>query len=208
MKTPTIETFKNNVANHQLTVHFDEGLHRHITMKNPTSSDMHYHITTWPNYLCISGDMGCFVFSRVEDMFKFFRGEEGEVNPCYWAEKLQAPEYNDKSVMAWSTSKVKASVNRLINEWVESAEEDGFDEEFIQEQKGKAIDLIHSADNEYEFISSIYNFYADEDGISVDDFFCDSDFTDYTYHYLWCCYAIVHAINVYDQYKSAQEAVT
>lgn len=206
MKKDMFEAFTKSVANHELTIRLDNDLYRHITLKKPTSSDLHYHITTWPGYLSISGDMGCFVFSRVQDMFAFFRGSGDEINPHYWSEKLQAPKYNDKSVLAWSPSKVKTAVNQLMNDWVESAEEDGLDEEFIQEQKGKAIDLIRSTDDEFEFTSAVWNFDADDNGINFNEFFYETTTTEFTYNYIWCCYAIVHAINAYDEYKSKQEA--
>ena len=33
------------------------------------NADGTFDIVTWPGYLCYSGDMGCFVFTRLPDMF-------------------------------------------------------------------------------------------------------------------------------------------
>lgn len=57
------DQFQKDVSNHVLTVNMDSGLFRDLTIKRPQSNDMHYHITTRPNYLFITGDMGSFTFS-------------------------------------------------------------------------------------------------------------------------------------------------
>lgn len=86
------ETFIKTVANHKLTIHQDNGLYRHITLKNPRSFNRHFHLTTWPGYLAVSGDMGEWVFSRLSDMFEFHRaeGHSNRISYNYWAEKCQA----------------------------------------------------------------------------------------------------------------------
>lgn len=87
-REPTEATFRKDVAQHRMTVIHDHGVHRHLRFGKPGDSNLSFQITTWPGYLCYSGDMGCYVFFRVEDMFRFFRGER--INPGYWAEKVQA----------------------------------------------------------------------------------------------------------------------
>lgn len=84
------DRFLRNVKDHKLTVLLDNGIHRHLHFSNPEQFAYYFHLTTWPGYLCISGDMGCYVFCRVEDMFTFFRSDKGNINPHYWSEKLQA----------------------------------------------------------------------------------------------------------------------
>jgi hypothetical protein len=84
-KTP-LERFQETISEHQLTVIHDDGLHRHMRCARPQSSDRYFNITTWPGFLCISGDMGCYVFQRVTDMFQFFRSDDLAINPGYWAE--------------------------------------------------------------------------------------------------------------------------
>ena len=138
----TVQAFLKDVENHVLTVRKKDGLHRHLTLYKPNISDQHYNITTWPGYLCISGDMGCYVFARRPDMFQFFRSGDGGVgiNPRYWSEKAQS---SDKygSIKKFSQAKFE------------------------------------------------------EVGV-----------TEYTERYIWCCRAIVWAIQQYDQLKKEQEA--
>lgn len=82
--------FKKDVATHQMKVLQDDGLHKHLEFTRPETYSHHFSITTWPGYLCISGDMGHYLFSRVEDMLGFFRSDRGDINPHYWAEKVKA----------------------------------------------------------------------------------------------------------------------
>lgn len=84
--------FLRTIGDHKMAVLFDNGLMRHLRFSNG-SFNRWFEIITWAGKLAISGDMGTFVFSRVEDMFTFFRGErEGslKINPGYWAEKCIA----------------------------------------------------------------------------------------------------------------------
>ncbi len=83
-----------------MTIHLDQGIHRHLEFSHNGSSIFQFHITTWPKYLAISGDMGSFVFTRTEDMFQFFRHDK--INPSYWAEKCEAgktEEWSQESFM-------------------------------------------------------------------------------------------------------------
>src|SRR5690348_12248442 len=79
--------FADNTAEHELTILHGDGLYRHIRMQKPGTGMYHYDLVTWPGYLAISGDLDSYVFSRVRDMFTFFRGRG--INPSYWAEKVQ-----------------------------------------------------------------------------------------------------------------------
>ena len=65
--------FLRDVAEHEMIVVRDDGVHRHIRFKKPGTSCMHFDLITWPGYLCYTGDMGTYVFSRLTDMFEFFR---------------------------------------------------------------------------------------------------------------------------------------
>lgn len=93
--------FQRDTATHRMTVLHDDGLYRHLRFRShhlcndaeyrPTSSFYWFDLITWPGSLAINGDCGSFVFSRITDMFEFFRSRYG-INPQYWAEKLRAPE--------------------------------------------------------------------------------------------------------------------
>lgn len=96
-------TFRKTTRNHKLIIHKDDGVFRHITLKNSESYNRHYHLTTWPGYLAVSGDMGEWVFTRLQDMFDFFRAgpyeQMGKISFRYWAEKCRAA---DKNTLIWA----------------------------------------------------------------------------------------------------------
>ncbi|WP_151765830.1 hypothetical protein [Acinetobacter colistiniresistens] len=188
MKQPTYEQFQEDVKDHVLTVNLDNELYRDITIKKPHSVDMHYHITTRPGYLMFTGDMGCYVFERTPDMFRFFRG--CKINPYYWSEKLQAGKYQE-----YSPEMARKALDNVFENWKECTDKD---EEFIENEKSE-LDGIDT-DNEFEFTSAVNDHYANEGGVDLTDFW-EYNVKDYTYHYIWCCYAIVHAIDLYDQHK-------
>lgn len=83
-------------CNHELTIEHDDGVFRSLFCGQPSTSNYHFRIVTWPGHLAISGDIGTFVWSRTRDMFEFFAtaddwaGMPLKINAGYWAEKLQA----------------------------------------------------------------------------------------------------------------------
>lgn len=83
------ERFKQATAEHEVTICDERGLYRHLRCQKPETWVYGFDIVTWPGYLAYVGDVGDFVFSRVRDMFEFFRGYSP--NPDYWSEKLQGP---------------------------------------------------------------------------------------------------------------------
>ena len=62
----TEERFLKDAAAHQMEVLRDDGVNRHLRFKNPESSAYWFEIITWPGTLCIDGDMGTFVFRRLQ----------------------------------------------------------------------------------------------------------------------------------------------
>ena len=72
MREPTEEQFLKDVAGHEMTVLADVDIpgvkgygptHSRCLRfaKKDQSWHQYFYITTWPGYLCINGDMGCFV---------------------------------------------------------------------------------------------------------------------------------------------------
>jgi len=76
-----------NIRAHEMTVLRDDGLYRHLRFASPNCGFYWFDLITWPGSLTVNGDCGTYTFSRVTDMFEFFRGHR--VNPQYWAEKVQ-----------------------------------------------------------------------------------------------------------------------
>lgn len=82
--------FRADTAKHEMTVLHDDGLYRHLRFKDPKNGFYWFDLVTWPGHLSFTGDMDGYAFSRVEDMFAFFRQRPGNhgINPQYWAEKV------------------------------------------------------------------------------------------------------------------------
>jgi len=195
-REPSEVVFAEQVAGHQMIVGIDSDLYRHLTFKRPETSNRYFHITTWPGYLTISGDMGCYVFSRLPDMFEFFRDDKGRINPGYWSEKIQADERHSGH-REFSETRWRQCVEEDFSAW-------HFDSD---EQKAKAReeledDLFYSYPESVEgALTKTMDYKCSVTGHHFQDFW-DHTLTDYTYHFIWCCRAIVWAIERYDEYKA------
>ena len=203
--TLTKEIFLKEVADHKLTVLHDDGIYRHLRVQIPNSSMMNYDIITYPGYLVYSGDMGSYTFSRLQDMLNFFRDdrEEWKVNIGYWGEKLQAVDWH-VGASQWSQDSFEEAVMQRLSDWLDVAEEDVYDADFISEQKSKVNDLLNeSRELEAHAVAAINNWDADYNGVDFPDFW-EGGMTEATHRYLWCCHAIVWAIRLYDEVKKDQ----
>lgn len=196
---PTKQMFLEQVKDHKLKIVKDDGIHRHIMMSSG-SFNMWYEIITWPRGLCYSGDMGTFVFRRVPDMFTFFRQKDDElrINTGYWHEKLDAVDRCD-GAMKYSPELFRENIIKYYENWCEC--------ETCDEVKCRAWERIRNTilpyidDNEFEAFDAIRMFCKDkDDGFSFYDFY-EFEAKDYTYRFIWCLYAIVHAIIQYDKIK-------
>ena len=169
--------FIGDIKNHVLTVIKDDGLHRHLHFSKPGTMCMHFDIITWPGYLAYAGDMGCYLFSRIDDMLQFFRGDK--INPQYWAEKVKAEDRD----------RVKKFSPEAAEQWVKER----LDETEASDEVREAAKFICFHDGEYDFLSGLRDF-------EYDTFieYYDHDFREYTFHYLWCCHALVWGIKQYD----------
>jgi len=194
-QSEVLNQFEVEVARHQLAIIHDWGTHRHLRAARPGSSAYLFDIVTWPGHLAISGDMNSFVFARLPDMFEFFRpGDDGlRINPRYWAEKLQAT--------ATGRGHEEFSEDRLreaLAYWAEGFEEEDFSTRAEMFQAAKAHffgsgEDLRTVDDALRRAQTF-----EHDKARFDDLW-DFRLTDYTHHYLWCCYAIVWAIKRYDE---------
>ena len=205
MRNPTLESFLKDVASHQLTVNLDQGVYRDITVKKPGSINMHYNITTRPGFLIFTGDMGDFIFKRTNDMFRFFRPESGYyINPSYWGEKVEAG-----VIREFDVDTANSSVQCYLTNFLEDLDLSDPEDREKSKQALKAVsDFISGTQGsgEFDFWNEINSWDADEaGGLDLTDFF-ESTTTKATYHYIWCCYAIVHAIKLYDAEMSKEQS--
>lgn len=214
MSECTEERFLKDVASHQMIVIRDDGVHRHIRFKRPGTGCMHFDLVTWPGYLCYCGDMGTYVFSRLDDMFEFFRtdreyanrnGRKLGINLGYWSEKLQAVDgnRNEAGATEFSEDRFRSVINEYRKGWIGNCRERGCSKEdrrelweAVDHQVLSRIDddssgnvAMHAA---YDFSERVGN-----KTYSFDDLF-DHDFTQFTYRFVWCCYALAWGVQQYD----------
>jgi hypothetical protein len=118
------ERFYRETEHHELTVLHDDGLYRHLRMMPPKtrSSSYWYDIITWPHNLVFRGDGESFAWSRVEDMFEFFRSgiyKDGSlhISASYWAEKLTS---NRECAKSYDQDGFTKYIGQMILEYEES----------------------------------------------------------------------------------------
>lgn len=202
----TEERFLRDVRDHVMEVVRDDGVSRHVRFKVPGTYCMHFDLITWPGYLCYTGDMGSYVFRRLEDMFEFFRtdrthgslrdGKTLAINPGYWGEKLEAVDRHD-GFKAFSLDAFKTRVQERLAEFSESLSEE--DKAALLEE---VEEQVLGVDDEHEAIAAIRGF---ETGRRVfnalfDDFW-ECSCMEYSYRFIWCCYALAWGIQKYDEAK-------
>ena len=110
MNTLTREQFLDKVKNHKLTIHKDDGVYRHITIHENDSNDYRFDIVTFPGYLVVTGYMGTLTFSRIKDVFNFFRNDDLNIDPGCWSEKIKTVSYKAKDA-SFQEFDLKTAIN-------------------------------------------------------------------------------------------------
>lgn len=197
--------FLKEIAQHQMTVIRDDGVYRHIRFSRPQSSDMHFDIITWPKYLCYTGDMGTFVFLRLVDMFNFFREPDPErglaINPGYWQQKVEAADKSD-GVTEYCHDKFVAAINEWVDDYINDNLSD--DPEKAAELREAVKDEVLSCDeNEIRAHDAASSFSFE--GFKFEDFW-EVDVKKFSGRFIWCCFALVWAIQQYDASKLEKAA--
>ena len=212
------ERFAKDTATHRMTVLHDDGLYRHLRFtamhlcndaeRRATNGFYWFDLITWPGSLTINGDCGTYTFSRITDMFEFFRSRYG-INPQYWAEKRVQGETRTQS---YSEDKFRQQVKEA------AAEAEGSCPGVSAAIEEKLYGFLAEWDITYEDGArralSEFTFYENEsDRYAVPfkepDFrFCDAwewDLTDWDWTFLWCCHAIQWGIGQYDKHAVADQ---
>lgn len=205
------ERFARETAHHELTILHDDGLYRHLRFRGTEQAWAYwFDLVTWPNNLVFRGDGETFAFSRVEDMFGFFRDSSGwngqNINPQYWAEKItdggeRTMRYSETVFRRklWSAVRDDIADYRGLAKAVQAALED------------------YDTSTEFganEFLRD-FEYQVTEDGpetilggrISTTRTFrfggaWEWNLTDWHWWYLWACHAIQWGIQQYDQAKA------
>ena len=210
MSECTEERFFKDTESHSMKVIRDDGVHRHLSFSDNGSCFYKFDLITWPGSLCITGDCGTYVFSRLEDMFNFFRMKKNDfnysekrklnINTGYWGEKLQAIDVNG-GYMEFSEDTFK---NVLINDVNEYWEFDSEEEKAeVLEQLEDEVFSRMEGDESHDY--RLADDFKSDKGHQFIDLW-DHSFKEYTFRYTWCLYAIVHGISVYDQSKLEKAA--
>ena len=181
----TKERFLDDVKNHTLKIRQDLSLLKHLVLNDGTSNCA-YEIVSTQNTLMITGDCGTYVFRHGLSIWNII-DEEDMVNiePDYWQTKCLSESIAENGVKLFSVEKFHNAVRKWVTE------------DFNAEEAAERLELVSSilsADNEFECCEALVHF--EHPQIDFTDFW-EQDFTEYTYHFIWCCYAIVHAIRIY-----------
>jgi len=205
----TEERFLRDIAQHKMHVLRDDGVNRHIRFTRDNSSSMRFDLITWSGHLCYTGDMGTYVFSRVEDMFEFFRtdreynkrkGSELSINIGYWGEKLLS-ESRFGGYREFDPEYFANVIRRYRIEWIR--------EKSIDKEQRRELweDIEHSVlsvidDGSERASTAAYDFQhrVGSETFRFTDLF-DHDFTRATFHFVWCCFALAWGIRQYDDSK-------
>lgn len=195
------EQFERDIAEHQLTVMHDDGLYRHVRLAKPDRNTYWFDLVTWPGNLVIKGDMGSFTFSRLPDMFEFFRRPGGwkvhdTINPGYWSEKtphrtvtVNYSEDKFRQIVAEHVAEHEADFPGLTK----AVEDEIFDPYLA--------DITYEDGARRALDGFVFDLGAGVVG-GLEFRFTDTwewSFKDWDYHYLWCCNAIQWGIDQYDK---------
>lgn len=215
-KHPTEQSFLADVRDHKMFVIRDDGRYRHVRFQKPGTSCMHFDLITWPGYLCYCGDMGTYVFSRLEDMFEFFRTDRWQpsrdgrtlfINLGYWSEKLQAVDGQRSGGTAkeFDKDRFECVINEYRLRWIREYRDKLSKDERRELWEAVRDDVISRLDDgEYAAQQAAHDFSHSVKGIRHFEFtdLWDHDFTDYTYRFVWCCYAMAWGIQQYDNTRA------
>lgn len=185
------QDFLKVVKDHTMHVKHDNGNYRHLIFSKDKDSVGWFEILTWNDCLLINGDYGTFCFSRTEDMFRFFRNEKLEINPGYWGEKLvSVSNYGAKgSIFDFDFELAKKELDGYLNENFDNKKE-------RQRIKRELKECLEYKETQEEFCSVL-----NEYDIHFDDYIAYKFGQKYNFHYIFCLYSIVWAIQQYDKYR-------
>ncbi len=220
-RTPNdvLPRFVKDIATHEMEIIHDDGVSRHIRFMRPSTSAYWFDIITWPGALTIDGDMGTFVFKRLHDMFEFFRadiqhgdntGREHFINPGYWSEKLAA--VCRHGYEKFEPEVFRKRVKEEFDQWVESEKPDDDSSRFLREEFELVAKhvwacledevLCAADDGDIRAYDAAHGFTFDQDGWQFDMRDCwEWNCKEYSFHFIWCCYAVVWGIQKYDDAK-------
>jgi len=195
MTALTKERFLREIGRHKMTVVCEDGIYRHVRFRRPSTGCMGFDLITWPGTLCYTGDMGTYVFKRLEDMFQFFRKPNlDRIDFSYWAEKVES--YDRDGVQRFSLDVFREKVTDTFKNFADDMEEaeraalwQRVEEEVLRDPGGYDLDEATAFRLALEF---------EHEGRSVFPDFWERNCREFTLRFLWCCYAMAWGIQQYD----------
>jgi len=187
--------FLRFVCSNHMEIVFDKGFVRHLRFSLSTG---HFDLITWRGSLCITGDFGTFVFSRCEDMFKFFRSpvtsDELHINPSYWYEKCEAVDSNE-GALEFNQEHFELLVKDYFDTYFEGSEKE---KRACWQEIEQDVLRVDTRDEAYAALSD-FNYMGFEFSNSW-----EWNIMHYTSGFIRCLYAIVWGIKKYDEAKKMQ----
>lgn len=209
----TEQLFMKDIETHQMQIIRNDGVDRHIRFKRPGTNCYYFDLITWPGHLCFTGDMGTYVFTRLHDMFDFFRRENGEkwhrIDKRYWAEKCLAADRSD-GLRKFSEELFNREVMEYLVGWIRVHRDDTSKEERRELWDAVISDVIRAEGDSGGYRKQIAaNDFCHE--IRDDFYFHFTDFwertvEEYSFRFVWCCYALAWGIAKYDQTQIMKQA--
>ena len=215
-----LDQFHRDIADHKMEAIRNDGVYRHIRFAAPGTSCMHFDLITWPGYLCYTGDMGTYVFTRLRDMFDFFRRSDKtyRIDMRYWAEKCESADRGD-GLRKFSYKKFQSHIRDWVNER-EADDKPGADEPeelakhaaaYAELRAEVESEVAHEDENEVRCYDAANEFRHDGDawrayyGLEARFEFSDlwdgfdSATYEYTHRFHWCCYALAWGVEQFDK---------
>lgn len=202
-----LDRFTRDTEHHQMTVLHDDGLYRHLHFQAPETSSYWFDLVTWPGKLAFTGSMDGYVFSRITDMFAFFREPVSYINPGYWAEKIVD---GRERVEQYSMDVFKETVIEHVEQVA-----DNYPAGLLAAVKAEVLGSDSDYNIEYEEDArealNTFRFEGAAAGIvkGVEFRFTNTwewNFRDWDWTYLWACHAIQWGIRQYDANHTAAPA--
>lgn len=217
-KITTEAEFLQDVSGHEMQIICDDGFNRHIRFKKSGTTSYQFDLITWQGHLCYTGDMGTYVFARLEDMFEFFRtdreyavrkGKMLGVNLGYWAEKLLATDSNgphSNGAIEFDQEEFKREVLAYLVAWMRE-HRDETDAAWRRDLWNEVIDHVIEADDDevgklFALQHFVFHFPPNGPRFRFDsDWLMETDFRSFTWRFQWACHAIAWGVMRYDEVK-------
>ena len=193
----TKDRFERDTADHVMAIVQENGVHRHLSFRKPGTNCYAFSIVTWPGSLCITGDMGTYVFERLHDMFQFFRSKSGNINAGYWAEKVVAQCRTDGVDEFDPNAMIAHAVEHYRDHWRDSGEW-GSRLEGFQELRRE----VFSREDEGSFRAALDDF--EWKGFRFHDTW-EWNPRKYTFRFIWALYAIVWGVQKFDASRQQED---